>query len=117
MFRSRIRQIRADAGNAVEPSACRHEAGPRGIPRCGVEGSAALREEDAAELPSTNDLIDDASMIQQSLSFSEGERVKHGCHEAMRNVKGRRPFVAGAAAHILGSELISLATNGAGIIE
>ena len=112
-----IRKIRIHSGHAVEAGAGGTKLGTAGIPGRGIEGHAVLDRRDRAELPAAHDPVENTGAIQELLVVAERERVEDGSYEALRDVKGGVPVVAGAAMRVLGREFISGAANGAGIVE
>src|SRR5438034_1156644 len=97
-------EYRIDAGNTIEAVAHR-ESGTRRIPRTGIERLATLRRRDHTELPTANHMVQNASTVQQGLTFSERQCVERGCHKAVGNVERGNSIVTGAATRVLGCEV------------
>ena len=56
-------------------------------------------------------------MIKQTVSFAEGQRVEDRCDEALGNIEGRVTVVAGAAAGILGDEIVARTADRAAVVQ
>ena len=116
-FRSRIRQNGLTPATQLSRLLCGTKLVPAESHEVVSMGSAALQRGDGAELPAAHDLVDDAAVIEEALALAERQRVEDGRDEAMRHVEAWKAVVAGAAAHILGSEIICPAADGAAVVQ
>ena len=73
-------------GDSAQPCIWRAKLGVFCIAGKGYEGRSSLIPQNTAKLPTTQYLVDDSALVQELLSFANGEFIEIAEHEGVRNV-------------------------------